>query len=52
MKELTPRLRTHGSYIGMSTMDDTHPENDVRVDRQRWSEACDSMVESSPKRNA
>jgi hypothetical protein len=29
-------------------MDDTHPENDVRVERQRWSEACDSMVESGP----
>jgi hypothetical protein len=31
---------------------DTHPENDVRVERQQWSEAGDSMVESSPKRNA
>ena len=31
------------------TMDDTQPENDLRVERQRWSEACDSMGESSPK---
>jgi len=30
----------------MPTMNNTHPENDVRVERQRWGETCDSMVES------
>jgi hypothetical protein len=30
MKELTPRLRTTAATIGMFTMEDTHPENDVR----------------------
>ena len=33
-------------------MDNKYSEKDVRVERQRWSEACDSMVEGSPKCNA